>query len=109
MTKQTIELDADLPHGYEAVGFRRARAGEVYLSSVGDAQEAGYNHNLPKLILRKVEPRRIVLEEAIGATEIHYGEFFSNKHTPYDTLLWVSDSSNISGEADFIVWRVVDE
>ena len=63
MTKQTIEVEG-LPEGWKAVAFRKPIAGENYIEATGNMGIAPASCSLqPRLIVEKIQPRRIVLEE----------------------------------------------
>jgi len=59
--KHEIEIP-DLPEGWEAVSFRVPEEGEYYLGS-GGIKLAQTDFHYRWLIVRKKNPRRIVLEE----------------------------------------------
>ena len=59
--KHEIEIP-DLPEGWEAVAYRQPKAGEYYIYS-GGIKLAHADFNNLWLIIRKKQPRRIVLEE----------------------------------------------
>jgi hypothetical protein len=61
MTKQTIEVEG-LPEGWKAVDYRPPKMSETYLSYKG-IETATVNFHNPWLIVEKIQPRRIVLEE----------------------------------------------
>ena len=67
--KHEIEIP-DLPEGWEAVAYRKPKAGEYYLTSDWITVEALHDYKLSHLILRRKQPRRIVLEEV----EAGYGK-----------------------------------
>ena len=59
--KHEIEIP-DLPEGWEAVSFRVPKEGEYYLGSEGiKLVQTDFHYRW--LIVRKKQPRRIVLEE----------------------------------------------
>ena len=62
MTKQTIEVD--VPEGWKAVAFRIPVRGENYINRKGrlDICLVDYEKDIV-LIVEKIQPRRIVLEE----------------------------------------------
>ena len=59
--KHEIEIQ-DLPEGWEAVAYRTPDAGEYYLGSSG-VKLCESSFDTVWLIVRKKQPRRIVLEE----------------------------------------------
>lgn len=63
MTQQTIEVEG-LPEGWEAVAYRCPENGEYYLENNGIViKHAGCKQKFPWIIVEKIQPRRIVLEE----------------------------------------------
>jgi hypothetical protein len=60
--KHEIEIP-DLPEGLEAVAYRKPKSGEYYLTPDWITVEALHDYKLSHLIVRKKQPRRIVLEE----------------------------------------------
>ena len=60
--KHEIEIP-DFPEGWEAVSFRVPEEGEYYLGS-GGIKLAQTDFHYRWLIVRKKQPRRIVLEES---------------------------------------------
>ena len=74
--KHEIEIP-DLPDGWEPVAYRKPKAGEYYLTSDWIIVEALHDYKLSHLIVRKKQPRRIVLEEV----EAGHGkvEFFHDR------------------------------
>jgi hypothetical protein len=75
--KHEIEIP-DLPDGWEAVAYRIPKAGEYFLSIDNKISHANDNSRwCPWLIIRKKQPRRIVLEEV----EAGFGkvEFFHDR------------------------------
>lgn len=61
MKTQTIEVEG-LPEGWKAVAYRRPMVGEYYLHN-GQAKYCESLHSSEWLIIQKIQPRRIVLEE----------------------------------------------
>ena len=60
--KHEIEIP-NFPEDLEAVAYRKPKAGEYYLTSDWITVEALHDYKLSHLIVRKKQPRRIVLEE----------------------------------------------
>ena len=70
--KHKIEIP-DLPEDLEAVAYRKPKAGEYYLTPDWITVEALHDYKLSHLIVRRKQPRRIVLEETdIDNYEIVY-------------------------------------
>ena len=59
--KHEIEIP-DLPEDLEAVAYRKPKAGEYYLTPDWITVEALHDYKLAHLIVRKKQPRRIVLD-----------------------------------------------
>ena len=59
--KHEIEIP-DLPDGWEAVAYRQINTGEYYLGS-GEVKLCQFDSGTVWLVVRKKQPRRIVLEE----------------------------------------------
>ena len=62
MTKQTIEVEG-LPEGLKAVAFRIGLNGELAFDCNRVIEITGNCTKFPCLIVKKIQPRRIVLEE----------------------------------------------
>ena len=73
--KHEIEIQ-DLPEGWEAVAYRTPDAGEYYLGSSG-VKLCESSFDTVWLIVRKKQPRRIVLEEVEAGHE--KVEFFHDR------------------------------
>ena len=74
--KHEIEIP-DLPEDLEAVAYRKPKAGEYYLTPDWITVEALHDYKLAHLIVRKKQPRRIVLEEVEAGHE--KVEFFHDR------------------------------
>ena len=74
--KHEIEIP-DLPEDLEAVAYRKPKAGEYYLTPDWITVEALHDYKLSHLIVRKKQPRRIVLEEVEAGHE--KVEFFHDR------------------------------
>ena len=59
--KHEIEIQ-DLPEGWEPVAYRNPEKGEEYIHQ-NQIWKALFNEGYPYIIVRKKQPRRIVLEE----------------------------------------------
>lgn len=63
MTQQTIEIEG-LPEGWKAVSYRCPESGEYYLENNGIViKHTGCKQKFPWIIVEKIQPRRVVLEE----------------------------------------------
>ena len=61
--KHEIEIPGLLEKGYRAVAYRVPEVGEYYIDSCGELIRFYGGHDFMKLIVEKIKPRRIVLEE----------------------------------------------
>lgn len=91
--KHEIEIPS-LPEGYRAVAYRIPNFGEYYVDSFEKITEYRGGHGFKKLIVEKIQPRRIVLEE-ISKEEYH--RLFNDERC--------SDIYNMRGS----YWREVKE
>jgi len=92
--KHEIEIP-DLPEGWEAVAYRIPKVGECYFGSSGIKLALIDFENL-WLIVRKKQPRRIVLEETEEDTDN------SHNHTIYVKDITIDIYSDK-------LWKIVDE
>ena len=60
--KHSIEIPG-LPEGWRAVAYRQPLIGEWYLSRMNKIRVAPYDLDESYIIIEKIQPRRIVLEE----------------------------------------------
>ena len=60
--KHEIEIEG-LPEGWEPVAFRVPVKGDSIISFSGELQRVPGSYTQPRLIVKKKQPRRIVLEE----------------------------------------------
>ena len=74
--KHEIEIPY-FPEDLEAVAYRKPKAGEYYLTPDWITVEALHDYKLSHLIVRKKQPRRIVLEEVEAGHE--KVEFFHDR------------------------------
>ncbi len=100
MNTQSIKIE-DLPEGWRAIAFRKPKRGEHYIKSYGYMEIGRATVSAePRLIIEKIQPRRIVLEET------------DRYHDPEDKSTWLEQVFCTSGEAmvkiiDYKVWREV--
>ena len=92
--KHEIEIP-DLPEGWEAVAYRQPNAGEYYLGS-GGVKLCEFDFDTVWLIVRKKQPRRIVLEETEEDTDN------SHNHTIYVKGITIDIYSNK-------LWKIVED
>jgi len=94
--KHEIEIP-DLPEGWEAVAYRVPVKGEYFFSTDNEISHANDNsHWCPWLIIRKKQPRRIVLEETEEGTDN------SHNHTIYVKGITIDIYSNK-------LWKIVED
>lgn len=103
-TKHEIEIP-DLPEGWRAVAFREPRLGEHYLSDINTVIRSNFNNcGESNLIVEKIKPRRIVLEETDEVREVAFGEyFFSTANLKVSSWPWPGQSTE-----KYKIWRVVE-
>ena len=59
MSRQRIEIEVDVPEGFGATGeFRPPQRGEWFIAINGQLMEATESYVDPRIILRRVEPKR---------------------------------------------------
>lgn len=76
--KYLIDLP-DLPPGWKAVAYRCPASGEYYLENNGVViKHTGSRHKFPWVIVEKIQPRRIVLEETEEERSVSYGEWYED-------------------------------
>ena len=92
--KHEIEIP-DLPDGWEPVAYRIPKAGECYFGSQGVKLALKDFENL-WLVVRKKQPRRIVLEEIGECTDN------SHNHTIYVKGITIDIYSNK-------LWKIVED
>ena len=94
--KHEIEIP-DLPEGWEAVAYRVPEEGEYYFSRHGFEQATDEWPDRPAaIIVRKKQPRRIVLEETEEDTDN------SHNHTIYVKGITIDIYSNK-------LWKIVED
>ena len=92
--KHEIEIQ-DLPEGWEAVAYRTPDAGEYYLGSSG-VKLCESSFDTVWLIVRKKQPRRIVLEE----TDIDAGLDWNDSIHLDDIVINIQSCKN---------WKIVED
>lgn len=104
MTKHEIEIP-DLPEGWMPVSYRVPRYGENYLGKYGIETARHGDFSDQYLIVEKIPPRRIVLEETNEVRRPRYGEYF--REGLVDSKVELCTSHNY--EYAVRIWRVVEE
>ena len=98
MTKQTIEVEG-LPEGWKAVAYRVPKQDEYFIGSLGLSKCSGSYTN-QFIILEKIQPRRIVLEDTGEAN-------FTDDEGEYKKQ-WFSDG-RLCLHRSHNIWREVKE
>ena len=105
MNQFTIEIP-EVPEGWKPIAFRPRRPGEPYIAPYGgpviENDNTPSNGN-PRLIVKKIQPRRIVLED-VGEAIPEYGDFVLEKNGAF--YRW--DTAN-QGSYKRHVFKVIEE
>lgn len=99
-----IEIEG-LPEGCRPIAFRAPRKGEFYFFD-GEILEADYSHNQwrQRLLVEKIKPRRIVLEETGEFREACEGEWIEEDDG--GILKWCLDDNS---KYKYKIWREVKD
>ena len=107
-TKHKIEIP-NLPEGWLAVAYRLARQGEYYWNGV-TVYRALEDHNVylhaHRIIVEKIQPRRIVLEETGETRQAVTGDWVQSNGFPDNFQRW--DYQEPSSDK-YKIWRVAEE
>lgn len=100
--KHEIDIPG-LPEGWKAVAFRVPKYGESIIDYSGDLRTVTGHYQQPRLIVEKIPPRRIVLEET--------GEFRKAKPNEYYEYCGGISQNNryTDSVGEYKIWRVVEE
>lgn len=105
MNQFTIEIP-EVPEGWKPVAFRPRLPGEPYIkydgSTVIENDNTPSNGNL-KLIVKKIQPRRIVLEEA-GRDYPRQGDFVLDENGAF--FRWGTTNQ---GSYKYQVFKVIED
>ena len=102
-TKHEIEIP-DLPKGWRAVAYRAARRGIDHVLRNGQVTVyRGFSDAVDLLIVEKIKPRRIVLEETDEIRRVNNGEYYY--HNGYALCRPFPSPTDL----EFKIWRVVEE
>ena len=94
----------EVPEGWKPIAFRLPLEGEDYLATDGELiQNAVGRKSGPRLIVEKIPPRRIVLED-VGEAIPEYGDFVLEKNGAF--YRW--DTAN-QGSYKRHVFKVIEE
>ena len=103
-TKHEIEIP-DLPEGWRAVAYRKPVNGRDHTLSDDDDPFLCMAIDYPCLIVEKIKPRRIVLEETSEVRKASHGEYYY--HEDYGRVMcW---PCHMQTEVKYKIWRVVEE
>lgn len=104
MKTETIGVEG-LPKGWKAVAYRVPQHNEFILCDEGVMQAINglIKHKSPGLILEKIQPRRIVLEETNEYRQVNDGEWYENSTSGF--AIWRGRESI----SRFKIWREVKE
>ena len=104
-TKHEIEIP-DLPEGWRAVAYRAARRGIDHVLRNGQVTVyRGFSDAVDLLIVEKIKPRRIILEETSEIREVEFGEYF---YLPLSAQIKCWSLPYASYET-YKIWRVIEE
>lgn len=101
--KYEIEIP-DLPDGWRAVAYRIGVNGETIIDC-GEIVTLDADTKFPCLIVEKIKPRRIVLEETSEFRKVKNGEY-------YFSPLYQSVRLNVDPSQScmkYKIWRVVED
>lgn len=101
--KHEIEIGG-LPEGWEPVAFRRALIGEMYFQA-GRVNECTFGADFYRLIVKKKQPRRIVLEETDEVRKALKGDYIERIGEPGIGYWGHKEESNET----YKIWREVKE
>jgi len=102
--KMKHEIDIEgLPEGWEAVEFRVPLQGESIIDFNGDLIRTSNNYTQPRLIVKKKQPRRIVLEETGKTGQPEVGEYVFNN----GNLCLCRKPERWGNEHE--IWRIVED
>ena len=99
--KYEIEIEG-LPEGWEPVCYRPPNEGEYYLQN--GVVYSSIDMTYPRIIVRKEQPRRIVLEEIRCDYTVAPGEFYGDDIAGFSRN---NDDSEIGLHLPKSIWREV--
>lgn len=103
--RHEIEIP-ELPKGWKAVAYRRPIMNVDYILLGGDVILCDFNSIFEYLIIEKIPPRRVVLEETDEVRRPKYGEYF--REGLVDSKVELCTSHNY--EHAVRIWReIVDD
>lgn len=77
MTQSTIDIPG-LPEGWKAVAFRVPNIDEFVLGDDGQVWLVQDEQECKQMIVKKIQPRRIVLEETEEERSVSYGDWYED-------------------------------
>lgn len=103
MNQFTIEIP-EVPEGWKPVAFRLPLEGEDYITIDGElVRHAVGRKSGPRLIVKKIQPRRIVLEEA-GRDYPRQGDFVLDENGAF--FRWGTTNQ---GSYKYQVFKVIED
>lgn len=75
--KHEIEIEG-LPEGWRAVAFRVPKDGESIIDFSGDLRTVAGHYHHPRLIVERIKPRRVVLEDTGEIRQPSAGDYVFN-------------------------------
>lgn len=104
--KYEIEIP-DLPEGWKPIAYRRAERGKDYALKEGKVSlYNGFSDFANLIIVERIQPRRIVLEETYEFRKAKPGEYYEY-YEPFGGTAIHKSHTDTSGE--YKIWRVVEE
>jgi len=101
--KHEIDIEG-LPEGWEPVEYRVPRVGDYVLLNGGVSEWGRGNQQTERLIVKKKQPRRIVLEEIRCDYTVAPGEFYGDDIAGFSRN---NDDSEIGLHLPKSIWREV--
>lgn len=102
MTKQTIEVE--VPEGWKVKEYRMPNKGD-YFWHQNRVCVASSSFIDKRLIIEKIQPRRIVLEVTNEERHVSFGDWYGDK----DGTIGQWPDSEYRSEESYVIWREVKE
>lgn len=94
-----------LPEGWNVLAFRKPKTGEHYFSPALDICQAKHDYLMAHLIVEKIQPRRIVLEDTDEERSLSYGDWYEDDEGNLHKYL----NESFGSRRTYKVWREVKE
>ena len=104
MTKQTIEVDG-LPEGWKVVAYRVPLENKDYILDGDQVLLCCWPPHKNSLIIEKIQPRRIVLEDTGEERSISYGDWYEDDEGNVHKYL----NKSFGSRRTYKTWREVKE